>query len=327
VLSFFRTNRFINSLILFPYVVLVRALAIPGGFPADTPSKGILSQWLFGSEIHSSAWAVIGGILLVYIQALQLNRVMIQNRMTQELTLFPGMMYVLLVSYFPGYDGLSSVLVGNTFVLIAIESLFGTHKKTGSAGRIFDTGLWLSLAGMFYFGYTGLFLYGIIGMSTLRTLKSREWFQYMIGYATPIMIIGMLDFVMHSSLSDLWAHFAENLGAFDFGFTGLRTFAHAGFFGLLLLISLFNYGTFKQRKNIHTQKKVDLLLWLLFFGFIVIVLQSDIGVEDWIALAIPLACFIAMILARSAQIVLLEVVHFLFLAGALALQFWHVVNP
>ena len=327
MLSLFRTNRFINSLILFPYVVLVRALAIPGGFPDDTPAKGILSEWFFGDTVQSTPWAVIGGILLVYVQALQLNRVMIQNRMTQELTLFPGMVYVLLVSYFPGYDGLSSVLVGNTFVLVAMESLFGTHKKTGSAGRIFDTGLWLSVAGLCYFGYSGLFLYGIIGLSTLRTLKSREWFQYIIGYATPVMIIGMLDYMLHSSLADLWAHFSKNLGAFDFGFTGLRTYAHAGFFGLLLLISLFNFGSFKQRKNIHTQKKVDLVLWLLIFGFIVILLQTDIGVEDWIVLTIPLACFIAMILARSTQIVLLEVVHFLFLAGSLALQLWHIVDP
>jgi hypothetical protein len=301
-------------------------MAIPGGFPDEMSSKGILSDWLLGENLDSSVLTVIVGILVVYIQALQLNRVMIQNRMTQELTLFPGMIYVLLVSYFPGYDGLSSVLIGNSFVLIALESLFATHKKTGSAGRIFNTGFWLSVAGMFYFGYTGLFLFGIVGMSTLRTLKSREWFQYIIGYATPVMMIGMLDFIVHDSLSDLWGHFSENLGAFDFSFTGLRTYAHAGFFGVLLLISLFNFGTFKQRKNIHTQKKIDLLLWLLLFGFIVILLQTDIGVEDWIVLTIPLACFIAMILARSTQMILLEVVHFLFLAASLALQLWFILE-
>jgi hypothetical protein len=55
-------------------------------------------------------------------------------------------------------------------------------------------------------------------------------------------------------------------------------------------------------------------------------LQTDIGVEDWIVLTIPLACFIAMILARSTQTILLEVVHFLFLAASLALQLWYIVE-
>src|SRR5690606_28440376 len=118
VLSFFRTNRFINSLLLLPYVVLVRGLAISGGFPPESESRGILSEWLAGEVISSTPLKVVIGILLVYVQALQLNRVMIQNRMTQELTLFPGMVYILLVSYFPAYNGLNSVLIGNTFILI-----------------------------------------------------------------------------------------------------------------------------------------------------------------------------------------------------------------
>lgn len=327
MLSFFRTNRFINSLLLLPYVVIVRILAVPGGFPEDTHSRGILSEWLAGEVIQSSLTTVIVGIALVYIQALQLNRVMIQNRMTQELTLFAGMVYVLLVSYFPGYNGLSSLLIANTFILIAMESLFSTHKKTGSAGRIFDSGFWLSIASLFYFGYIGLFLYGIVGLSALRTLKSREWFQYVIGYTTPLLIVGMMDFILHHNLTGFAAHFGDNIGAFDFTFKGMRTWAHAGFFGTLLLISLFNFGGFKQRKNIHTQKKVDLVMWLLFFGFIVILLQTDIGVMDWLVLAIPLACFMGMILTQATQIVVLEVIHFLFFAGTIALQLWGILNP
>jgi hypothetical protein len=306
--------------------VLVRCLAIPGGFPPDIPSKGILSEWMVGEFFESSIVSVVFGILLVYFQALQLNRVVIQNRMTHELTLFPGMMYVLIVSYFPAYDGLSSPLLANTFVLIALESLFSTHKKTGAAGRIFDSGFWLSLAGLFYFGYTVLLLFGIVGLSALRTLKSREWLQYFIGYITPIGIVAMLNFILHEDLIDLTQHVAGNLGAFELEFTGMRTFIHIGFFGVLLLGSVLSFGSFKQRKNIHTQKKVDLILWLLLFGFTVALIQTGIDASDWIVLVIPLATFMAMIIAQSRQYILFEVVHFLFLSGAIALQLWDLVE-
>ncbi len=309
-----------------PYVILLRCLAIPGGFPAEIPSKGMLSQWMVGDAFQTSILSVIVGILLVYFQALQLNRVVIQNRMTHDLTLFPGMMYVLLVSYFPAYNGLSSPLIANTFVLIALESLFATHKKSGSAGRIFDAGLWLCMAGLFYFGYSVLVLFGIVGLSALRTLKSREWLQYFIGYATPFSIFAMVDFLRHGHLNDLVSHFTNNFGTFDFRFTGLGTFIHIGFFVLLLLISLFNFGSFKQRKNIHTQKKVDLFMWLLFFAFTVVLIQTHIDASDWIILTIPLACFIAMLIAQSTQFIVLEVIHFLFLAACIGLQLWWIID-
>jgi hypothetical protein len=106
----------------------------------------------------------------------------------------------------------------------------------------------------------------------------------------------------------------------------MRSLAHAGLYGLLILISLFNFGSFKYRRNIHAQKKIDLLLWLLFFGFVVTLLQAGITANEWLVISIPLACFIAMILARSSQFVFLEVIHFLFLAGCLALQLWWIID-
>jgi len=281
---------------------------------------------MVGDSFHSTTLSTLFGILLVYFQALQLNRVVIQNRMTHDLTLFPGLIYVLLVSYFPAYDGLSSPLIANTFLLIALESLFATHKKYGNAGRIFDAGLWFSMAGLFYFGYTVLLLFGIVGLSALRTLKAREWLQYLIGYATPLSMFAMLDFILHGDLGTFAGHLAENIGALSFHFSGLRPFIQLGFFGLLLLVSLFNFGSFKQRKNIHTQKKIDLLMWLLFIGFLIVFIQTGIDASDWTVLAIPLACFIAMIIVQSSQYIILEVVHFLFLAGALALQIWWMIG-
>lgn len=281
---------------------------------------------MVGDVFHTSVLSVLIGILLVYFQALQLNRVVIQNRMTHELTLFPGMLYVLLVSYFPEYNGLSSPLIANTFILIALESLFATHKKTGSAGRIFDAGLWLSIGGLFYFGYTALLLFGIIGLSSLRTLKSRDWLQYFIGYFTPICIFAMLDFVLHRDLDSMRLHFADNFGTLDFHGLGVQGFLLIGFFALLFLAALVNYGSFKQRKNIHTQKKVDLLLWLLIFSVCAIFIQNRIGPADWLVLTIALGTFVAMVIAQSSQLVVFEIVHFIFLAGTIVLQIWWLLD-
>lgn len=326
VLAFFRNNRFLNSLLLLPYVVLVRILAIPGGFPQEIPAKGLVPRLLAGENFESSVVWVIAGILLVYFQALQLNRVVIQNRLTYELTLFPGLLYVLIVSYFPSYNGMSAPLIGNTFVLVAMGSLFATHKKSGTASRIFDSGFWLSIAGLCYFGYHILFLFGIVALSSLRTLKAREWLQYIIGYFTPLMICMMILFIVHGNLDALVRHVADNIGFLDLDFDGWRYLLHIGFFGVFTLVILVSFSLFKQRKNIHAQKKVDLLLWLLFFGFSVVFIQRGIDVSEWVALTIPIATFVAMIIAQTRQLVIPEILHFLFLAGTLTLQLWWIIE-
>ncbi len=317
----------IGSLLLLPYAALVRFLAFSGTFPGEIPTMGTFSHWLAGDVFQNGAVALVAGILLVYFHALVLNRVVIQHRMTNLFTLFPGMVYVLVVSYFPAYNGLSSPLIANTFVLIAIHRLYGTHKKSGNAARIFDAGFWLSVAGLTYFGYTPLFLFGIIGLSTLRTLKSREWVQYLIGYATPFVIFGMLDYIRGGNLAGLQLHFTGYWGFLDVELSsGSTHHLLMIFFGFLFIISLISFVSLKQRKGLHAQKKIDLLLWLLFLGLGVAVVKKDIGASDWLVLCIPLATFMAMLLARSKQHALMEIIHFVFLTGTLGLQVWVLLN-
>lgn len=282
--------------------------------------KGLLSDWLIGGSDTHSVLAVVGGILLVYFHALMLNRIVIHNRLTNEMTLFPGLFYILLVSFFSSYNFLSSPLLANTFVLIALQHLYGTHRKGQNADRIFSTGFWLSVAFLFYFGYVVLLLCGIVGLSMLRTVKSREWMQYLIGYATPMAIAGMLDFVLHGNMHAVAAHFTH-FGFLDITFPWDRvSYGQATLFGLAVLLALFNYGSFTLKKNIHVQKKINLLFWMMFLMLSIVFVQQNISYEEWTTISLPVACFVAMLFIRSRQLLLLEIAHFALLLTAIGVQ-------
>lgn len=320
MLEIFSRNRFFNSLLLLPYTVLVRIWGVFSDTPVEIHEKGLLTEWLLGGTDKHSVLAIAGSILLVYLHALMINRIVIHNRLTNELTLFPGLFYILLVSFFPSFNGLSSPLIANTFVLIALGHLYATQKKGQSANRIFSTGFWLSTAFLFYFGYFPLLLCGIIGLSMLRTVKSREWLQYLIGYATPLAIVGMLDFVLHDNMHAAAGHFGQ-YGFLDFGIKwNLRTYGQVTLFGLALLLSFFNYGTFTFKKNIHVQKKINFLFWLLFFMMGAILVQSNVSYEEWVTISLPLSLFVAMMFIRSKQLLLLEILHFALLLAVIGLQ-------
>ena len=321
MLEIFRRNRFFNSLLLLPYTILVRVWLIFDGQPPAFNIKGILTDWMFSGLNSDGGFALLLSILIVYLQALMLNRLVIRNRITQELTLFPGLFYILLVSFFPEYNGLSAPLLANTFVILALDRLLSTHKNTGNVSRIFTAGFWFSVAFLFYFGYIVLFICGLLGLSMLRTVKPREWLQFFIGFLAPMAIVGMLDYLMHSNITDFLNHFSGQFGFLDIDIPfGWPLYLQMTVFGGLSILVVFNYASFTLKKNIHVQKKVNLMYMWLFILFGIILVQSDVFYEEWTILSLPLACFVAMGFARSRQWLLLEIMHFAILLTVLTLQ-------
>ena len=321
MLEIFRRNRFFNSLLLLPYTVLVRIWPVFDVDPPPMAHQGVLTDWLFGGIASNHILSLVTGILLVFLQALMINRLVIRNRLTNELTLFPGLFYILLVSFFPVYNGLSAPLIANTFIIIGLEQLYATQKKSRSAGRIFSSGFWLSMSMLFYFGNIVLLLCGLVGLSMLRTVKAREWLQYLIGYAAPIAIVGMLDYLLHTDASAVSAHFNEQFGALQFDVEwSYWVYGQLFFFGTILLLSIFNSASFHLKKNIHVQKKVSFLFWLLFFLLGAVLVQRGLDVHAWMPVILPMSVFIAMLLIRSKQLLLLEILHFTLLLALIGLN-------
>ncbi len=321
MLEIFRRNRFFNSLLLLPYTILVRVWLVFDGQSPAFNMKGILTDWIFSDLDSDSGLALTLSILVVYLQALMLNRLIIRNRITQELTLFPGLFYILLVSFFPEYNGLSAPLIANTFVILALDRLMSTHKNTGNVSRIFTAAFWFNVAFLFYFGYIILFIFGILGLSMLRTVKPREWLQFLIGFLAPLSIVGMLDYLINSNVRATQQHFTEQIGFFDINIPmGWPLYLQLALFGGIFVVVLVNYGSFTLKKNIHVQKKINLMYMWLFLLFGILLVQTGIFYEEWTIVSLPLACFIAMFFARSRQWLFLEIVHFGILLSVLTLQ-------
>ena len=329
MLEIFRKNRFFHSLLRkiakkpdkFPYTVLVRSWPAFGDQPPSFEIKGVLADWLIGDISLDGGLGILLSILVVYAQVLMLNRLVIRNRITSEMTLFPGVFYVLLVSFFPMYNGLSTPLLANTFVILGFDQLMATHKKSGSASRIFTAAFWLGTALMTYYGYVTLFLCGLIGLSMLRTVKIREWMQYLLGALAPVFIVAMLDFLTHDSLAEFGAHFSQQPGFLSFSFPiGLPLYLQIGLFALLVILSVVQHGNFTLRTNIQVQKRINIIYWLHFFMLCIVFVQQGINYEEWTTISLPLAIFTGMMFVRSRQFLVVEILHFMMLLAVLIMQ-------
>lgn len=321
MLEIFRNNNFVFTLLLIPYAALIRMLAIYFGTDLVFDSGGTWTRWFFGDQIEQSGLLQIAAVFLVFLQAAMINRIVIRNRMTNEMTLFPGVFYILIVSFFPSYVGLSSFLLANTFILILLDQLFVTHKKVKTAERIFSVGFWFSCAVLTESSYFLLLPFLILGLSMLRTVRLINWTQLLIGIMTPLVMSIMIAIIIGEDPRMIGHDLIADLGVYNFTFQ--KDWQHYGqvvFFGLWMTISLLQYNAFTLKKNIHAQKKIDLCFWLLLFAFFCIFFSTEISVDDWLVISIPLSVMIAMTFIRIRAKLTTELLHFVLIICLLAFQ-------
>lgn len=303
MLSIFRTNQLLFSVFFIFYILLLWAysLFVPQTWSPD--AMGIFSHWVYNKIGTSGLLAQSLAIFLLFLQAFWISKMSVDHRLGDKVNLFPGVFYILLASSLPDFLHLSPVLMGNTFFIIALSDLVGTYKNTYNSGRIFNTGLWISVASLFYLSFLSFLLLAIIGLSIMRAVRLREWLMILIGGMVPYILTATYCF-WHDMLGFFFEfQFAKGSGFFDINIDfSWYSYAELCFFILLTIIVILNFNTYMFKKNIQVQKKLSILYWVLLLLPITLLFQANVELEHLLILAIPLGMFLSFSFTKmSAQ--------------------------
>lgn len=322
MLEFFKKNHLFNSLLLLPYALVIRLVVIL--FSSSRVPGQVFGTWGQDVLLHIQQWGMgeyMLSTLLIFVQAAMINRLMIRQSMTGEINLFPGLCYVLITALHPSYIGMSSVLLANTTLLIALGYFFDVLKKERQEETRFMGGLWLAVSALLYTPYLVLIIFGLLAMSMLKTLKLKDIFQYLTGFISPFLITWMVRMIQTGELQPGFpALFSE------FGFPGVAAIYDIAdvitlsVMSLLLLVSLLGYTQIIARKNIHAQKKIDTMYALVFFGAVMALWHSTVTVQFLFVLMIPFSLFSAIVLRMIRHPAIAESIHFILFVAALLTQ-------
>lgn len=322
MLTFFRTNQIFSSILLIFYIFLLRFSVFLAPFKWTPSGQGIFSEnlysWIGSQDIVSH----IVAFFLLLVQGFLINTISLNNRLSNETNLFPGVFYVLTCCLVPDLLYLSPVLLGNTFVLIAMLELFGTYKNAACADKIFNIGFWVGVASLFYFPFIFYFIFLMAGLNILRAFKIEERLMTLIGLFIPYLLVG-LYFFWFDRFGEFWdIQISQNLSFLGFGGGGSSwaTYLNIVIFGLLIIFSLANNGAYFAKKNIQVQKKISILYWIMISAGIAVFFQQGPTFEHMMMLAPPLGIFLALSFTDMKP-QWAESIHFLMFLSALALQF------
>jgi len=316
VIGIFKNNLFFNSLLLLPYVIIVRihALIEPVAYTVRE-SDALLTKVIF-SMLDGALLQNIVAILLVYFQMLYVNRLVIKHRLSHPYTLLPGLVYAILISFLPEYTMLSPFLIANTFVLIAIGQIFKTYRKPKAADILFDIGFSIAVTALFVPNYIFLLVIGIVGLFVLRSMKVVEIFQMISGILLVLIafcgILYLLDIPFLPELNK--ASIYPRLTLLEVRGVQLYTI------GVIIFIAGFtvlSYGKYTVKKSIQIQKKVDILYWIMIATALILFMFTSIEPNQVLLICIPFSILLSLNFISIQNLLMQELIHI----GALALLF------
>jgi len=321
VLALFRTNQFMANIFLLLYAVVVRGSVFMQSETFTLSQPGIFTELLYQWIPPFSTEGFVLATVLVFIQAILINIIVGKNRIAKEISLLPGMFYVLLSSAFSEFLYLSPLILANTFYIIVLMELFSSYRKYSAAGAIFNIGLWAGVASLFYSSYLFLFILGMAGLGILRSFNIKEQLMAISGLLAPYILTGTYFF-----LTDQFAEFWQKQIQTSFGFLDLEGtpdlifYIKMGLLGLLLATFILSYNGYTKKKNIQQQKYINVLFTGLLLSAFPLLFQANIRL-DHLLILVPTAGILLSFNFQNARPPIAESIHLLLLIGLLVLQF------
>lgn len=308
MIALFRTNLLINSLLLLPYIFLIRLQSILNPLAYEpTLHDSPLTHFLY-SYIPSPLAQAILAIFLVFFQSILVNRMCINNKLDFESSLVPGMLFALLCSLIPEFLVLSPQLISMSFLVLALFNALRVYNKPDPSVFNFNIGFYLAISGAIYSPYFIFIFFGLFSQFILRQYDIKEVLQQIFGVLSVLILISIYHFYNGDFINKMSRYFLFDI---DFSYLSKLKLESILIFIIVIFTSLLafiNFGYLTLKKNLQVQKKIYIITWFLIIGLIGMVLFSaDIKYTQ--VLMIPLGIFLAFILLKSKSALLPELVH------------------
>lgn len=326
MLQLFRTNQLFLHLLVLVYMAILWAPAFLVHPIELTVNGGFVYDWFISIIPDQPAFRIAVAIVLIWGQGLIMSYLVNQYRMGPQATLFPGLFIALLYSATPEFYGLTTEVIANTFLVLAIFQLFKIYKQQESAQSIFNVGFLISLAALTAQGYVVFVFLGWIGIGIMRSRGFLELVQYAIGLALPWLLLGMIYYVMEPAGSFMeLVGFSWSWPPYFIGPAGLRIQFQMVLLLILLLVVISQYSVVSLGETMHVQKNIQVLYWTCLLSLASLLIVPQIECAHFLLTAIPFGALMGLWMARLRP-ARAEMVHFLLFMVVVIYQYFPLIN-
>ncbi len=325
VIIFKKNNPYNNILLLFYGLILKLPSFIHPYIPVPESMDGffyrLLLRWL--EPLNFSSIYPLISFVLIFIQALTLNRFVSNFRLNQKSTYLIGMSYLLITSLIPEWQQLSSTLIANTFLIWILTKLCLLHNNQHPKTLIINIGLMIGVASFFYFPALGFIILAIISLIIARPFILPEWLLLFVGVLTPYYFFAS------------WVFLTDRINNYQLPaikvirYLKLNDSTYYFAFGILILGIL--SGIFFVRKNLLRQLVQTRKSWSIIFVYLIIALiipfiNNGLKLDYWILLAVPASIILSASFLYPEKKWFPLTLHWCFIAVIIAISYFGIVS-
>jgi hypothetical protein len=253
-------------------------------------------------------------VLLIIAEGFLLNYIVNENDVLTKKTNLPALFYIVFISNNSAMFELHPVLFSNLFLLFALNKILNSYRKDVAFSQVFDAGLLISIATLFYFPCI-VFL-PLIGIALIifRPFLWREWIISFIGVLIPYVFVityyfwnNMLGYLVFDKMllpAVTKADPEEYPGSFYF-------LLSVGC--MIVVLSLGGLLKGLEGGSQKTKKALILMIWYFAFAGLSVFFAPRISTKYFSLLTIPLAVICSNYYLRMKKELLGELLFLVFL--------------
>jgi hypothetical protein len=164
---------------------------------SDISPLSAFFYWILDISFGRSQLAYqLTALLLIILQAVWFNYSLKKNQIYPEKSNLPMLLYILCMGLFFDFFTLSPMLMGVTFLLLAIDGTFKHISEDADNDEVFSIGFYIGVATLFYVPL-GIFLaYLLLSFVMLAATRIREYFLMIFGFAFSISLAALFFFMI-----------------------------------------------------------------------------------------------------------------------------------
>lgn len=332
MVSFFRSYHPATIFLLLLYTILLRLVLFAEPIVFVVPDNAnLLSKLTYeGLEVlignRNFLFHVISTVLLLF-QALYFNRLINFYKIINRPSYLPAFSYILISSLFVEFTLLTSALIANTFLLLALANIFSWYKKEKVTAPVFDTAFLVSVASLFFFPYIVFFLFVLAALMVMRRFNLREYIVALIGLLLPYYFIGVY-FFWEGRLPE----FLHSLTISELRFNTQGMERNTRIITMVIPVAAVIVWTviYLQanffRMVVQVRNYLILLTWFFAVGVFSLLVQFDAELYHFLWLAIPAGLAFSVFFTEFRRRAVVEVVHLSLVLSILFFQFYYLFN-
>ena len=307
------------SLILIPLLGIL--LWLPGFISPSAPAEMVYMPFYSGLDIFLRAHpftSVLLGFIFSLGEAFLLNYIIHEHHILTKRSWLPALLFIVLSACTPGLLWFHPEHLAGIFLLGALHFLLGTYRVDRAFGLVFNSGILIGIASLFYLPSIVFLLFAIVAILILRPFIWREWIILILG-STVAPIYAGVYFFWHDQLHSVTQNVILNpIHHRDFFLKLPVEYYFLSFMiGILLFVASGRFLSGAGTSTLKTKKGVSVMVWFLFFSIIAILPAQNFAVAGFLFMIYPLALFISNYFLVARRLWLAESIFLLLLASIL----------